>query len=122
MLNGSRREFVTGTAQWALAGLIVVLERGRLAPATMPKKPFGSRAQHEPPLEPAEAPHLDPKQALKRNEQQIRDDVEKLYTLAEQLKKEVEKTDSTNVLSLVVVDSARQIENLAKQIKNLAVG
>lgn len=122
MINGSRRKFVAGMAQWALAGPIVILASGRLAPATMPKKPFGPRAQREPPPEPAEAPHVDPKQVLKHNEQQIRDDVEKLYTLAEQLKKEVEKTDSINVLSLVVVDSARQIENLAKQIKNLAVG
>ena len=121
MMNGSRRKFVAGMAQWALAGPVVVLTTGRLAETTTPKELFGPRAQREPPLEPQE-PHVDPKQVLKHNEQQIRDDVEKLYTLAEQLKKEVEKTDSINVLSLAVVDSARQIENLARQIKNLAVG
>ena len=39
----------------------------------------------------------DPKQILKQNKDQIHDDVEKLYTLATELKDNVEKTDSINV-------------------------
>ncbi len=67
-------------------------------------------------------PKVDPKQVLKQNKEQIHDDVEKLYTLASELKDEVEKTDSVNVLSLAMVTKAEQVEKLAKQIKNLARG
>jgi hypothetical protein len=68
----------------------------------------------------AEAPKIDPKAILKHNEQEIHEDVEKLYTLATQLKTQVEKTDSTHVLSVSLIESARQIETLAKHIKSLA--
>ena len=42
--------------------------------------------------------------------------------LAEDLKKEVDKTDSADVLSLQMVKKAEEIEKLARQIKNLARG
>ena len=38
------------------------------------------------------------------------------------IKKEVEKTDSTTVLSLAMVKKAEEIEKLAKQIKDHAKG
>jgi hypothetical protein len=65
-------------------------------------------------------PRIDPKAVLKRNEQETYEDVEKLYMLATQLKTQVEKTDSTHVLSISLIESARQIETLAKHIKILA--
>ena len=52
-----------------------------------------------------------------QNQKAIKKDVEKLYDLATQLKTEVEKTDSTAVLSLPLVRKAEEIERLAKQIK-----
>ena len=65
---------------------------------------------------------LDSKQMLKKNQGQIHDDVEKIYALAGELKGEVEKTDSADVLSLPMIQKAEQIEKLAKQVKNLARG
>lgn len=67
-------------------------------------------------------PRVDPKGILKQNDSQIHDNVEKLYFLAAELKAEVEKTDSQNVLSLAMVQKCEQIEKFAKQIKNLAKG
>ncbi|MGB8541898.1 MAG: hypothetical protein WCD49_09705 [Candidatus Acidiferrales bacterium] len=64
-------------------------------------------------------PKPNPKDILKQNQQQIHDDVEKLYKLASELKDEVEKTDATNTLSLPMIQKAEQIEKLAKQVKNL---
>lgn len=84
------------------------------APTPMPHNP------NEP--FPDNGPKIDEGKILKANNQQIHDDVEKLYDLASDLKKEVEKTDSANVLSLPMMQKAEQIEKLAKQVKNLARG
>jgi hypothetical protein len=85
--------------------------------APLPQQPPPGRP---PVLPPEEFPKVDKKVLLKDNQKQIQQDVQKLYTLAEQLKEEVSKTDSTSVLSLSLVHKAEEIEKLAKQIKNLA--
>lgn len=59
---------------------------------------------------------------LEERQKNIKKDVEKLYNLASQLKSEVEKTDSTTVLSLAMLKKAEEIEKLAKQIKERAKG
>ena len=62
------------------------------------------------------------KAILEANEKDIKKSVEKLYTLASELKAEVEKTDSVQVLSLGLVKKAEEIEKLAKDIKTRAKG
>ncbi len=57
-----------------------------------------------------------------QNQKQIRDDVQKLYDMVSELKKQVESTDANAMLSLSLVKKAQQIEKLAKQIKELAKG
>jgi hypothetical protein len=56
------------------------------------------------------------------NAKQIRDEVEQMYALASDLKKEVETTDVSAMLSVTVVDKAKQIEKLAKHVKDQAKG
>jgi hypothetical protein len=70
----------------------------------------------------AQPPALDPKKIQERNQKTILQDVEKLYKLAGELKDEVEKTDSTSTLSLSMVQKAKDVEKLAKQIASLAMG
>jgi hypothetical protein len=62
------------------------------------------------------------KAILEERQKSIKKDVEKLYDLAAQLKTEVEKTDSTTVLSLAMLKKAEEIEKLARQIKDHARG
>jgi hypothetical protein len=62
------------------------------------------------------------KAVLEQHQKDIKKDIEKLYDLATQLKTEVEKTDSTSVLSIGMVKKAEEIEKLAKQIKDRAKG
>ena len=62
------------------------------------------------------------KAMLEERQKSIKKDVEKLYDLAAQLKTEVEKTDSTTVLSLAMLKKAEEIEKLARQIKDHAKG
>jgi hypothetical protein len=56
----------------------------------------------------------------KTAQEQIRENVDRLYQLVKELKVEVEKTDSSEVLSLGLIRKAEEIEKLAKQIKVLA--
>lgn len=111
---------------WAMAAPLALL--GIRAFAQMqgqqnPQNPMPMPGPHNPndPF-PDNGPKIDEAKILKANNQQIHDDVEKLYDLASDLKKEVEKTDSANVLSLPMMQKAEQIEKLAKQVRNLARG
>jgi hypothetical protein len=117
---GTVAEFM-GARAWAGA-----LDRQRPMPTPPPPSdPASGPAQNAPgiPLNgPNLDPRIDPKQVLEHNDSQIHDNVEKLYFLAAQLKAEVEKTNSQNVLSLAMVQKCEQIEKYAKQIKSLAKG
>jgi hypothetical protein len=62
------------------------------------------------------------KVALQENDKSIKKSVEKLFQLASELKTEVDKTDSAQVLSLAMVKKAEEIEKLAKDIKSRAKG
>jgi hypothetical protein len=62
------------------------------------------------------------KALLEQRQKDIKKDIEKLFDLATQLKTEVEKTDATTTLSLVMVHRAEEIEKLARQIKDNARG
>jgi len=71
---------------------------------------------------PLTLPGASSKAILEERQKNIKKDVAKLYDLAAQLKTEVEKTDSTTVLSLAMLKKAEEIEKLAKQIKDRAKG
>jgi hypothetical protein len=64
----------------------------------------------------------DQKALDKQNQAQMRADIDKLYALITDLKQEVGVTNSMNVLSVSVVKKAKEIEKLAKQVKDLAKG
>lgn len=59
---------------------------------------------------------------LQQNEKEFRAGVEKLYELASELRQEVQKTPTTDVLSLPIVKKTEEIEKLAKALKNKAKG
>jgi len=65
---------------------------------------------------------FDPKKIQEHNQKTIVQDIQRLYKLASELKDEVEKTDSTVTLSLPMIQKAKEVEKLAKQIASLAVG
>jgi hypothetical protein len=59
---------------------------------------------------------------LQQNEQEFRQGVERLYQLSGELRDEVQKTPTSDVLSLCMVKKAEEIEKLAKLLKNKARG
>ena len=96
------------------------------------------RAQYPPtpppPPKPAETPnpaeiHSNPQAiaAAKRaflqlNEKEFREGVERLYQLISELREEVQKTATTDVLSIRMVKKTEEIEKLAKVLKAKAKG
>lgn len=62
------------------------------------------------------------KKLLEENDKDMKKKVLQLYDLASQLKEQVEKTDSSKVLSLDLLKKAEEIEKLAHDIKNRSKG
>jgi hypothetical protein len=126
MVDIQKRSFVAKLAAALLAlpaGLLAsrhfAFAQGARTPAIPPPPPGSVAGADDSSIPPV---GLDPKIMLKQHQQQIHDDVEKLYALAGQLKDQVEKTETEQVLSLPMIQKAEQIEKLAKQVKTLARG
>jgi len=118
-MDNQKRDFLSALVTAAVAAPIAILARVTFA-QQMGRRPG-------PPLDPlsdpsAQPPPFDPKKIQEHNQKTILEDIQKLYKLAGELKDEVEKTDSRNTLSLAMVQKAKEVEKLAKQIANLAVG
>ena len=87
-----------------------------------------------PPPQPAERPnpaeiHANPQAAaaakrarLQQNEKEFREGVDRLYQLTSELREEVQKTPTTDVLSMRMVKKTEEIEKLAKVLKAKAKG
>ena len=113
----NRRTFLGGLLTAGLATRI----SGGLPQGQTPKLPQDQKAAPDSPPENPLAPSAE-KRALEENEKDIKKKVEKLYELATELKAEVDKTDSSKVLSLNLVRKAEEIEKLARDIKNRSKG
>jgi hypothetical protein len=109
---------IAAPAAVALARDFVFAQASRPTQGPPPQNPQPPTPIQDPTLTPTLNP--DPKLILKHNQTQLREDVEKLYSLALELRAQVETTETTQVLSLPLIQKAEQIEKLAKQVKTLA--
>src|SRR5260370_40328443 len=117
MMNASDRRSFLGMIFTAAAGLAAIPSRlESQQPAKRPPYPDQKPGENEPEVKP------DPRALLKETQTNIKKDSERLVGLAEDLKKEGDKTDSADALSLQMVKKAEEIEKLARQIKNRARG
>ena len=116
----TRRRFLTVLGG---AGTLVLMRADDLVGQARPKsRPPASDPTQEP-ENPDALPAKPPTKAmLESNEKDIKKNIEKLYQLATDLKAEVEKTDSSQVLSLTLLKKAEEIEKLAHDIKSRAKG
>jgi len=91
---------------------------------TMRAQEVQTKPPSKPPIkdEDPDEPKIESKAILEANQKDIKKNIEKLYQLASELKAEVEKTDSVQVLSVVMVKKAEEIEKLAKGIRSRAIG
>jgi hypothetical protein len=110
----------------AAAASVLAAEDGWLLAQYPPTPP--------PPPKPAETPnpaeiHANPQTTaaakramLQQNEKEFRAGVERLYQLTNELREEVQKTATTDVLSIRMVKKTEEIEKLAKVLKAKAKG
>jgi len=122
-MDQRKRDFISAILPLALAVRLGLLESSAAGQAD------GRHQRVQPPAQtqrtdigPADQPKVDPKLIQEENQKKIYEDIQKLYTLAVELKEQAERTNSANVLSLSMVDKANKIEKLAKQIATLARG
>jgi hypothetical protein len=113
-----RRKFFSRLPFFALsllpfAFLLHASQNPEPRPRLDPKNP----SDDETPMNPASRDAV-----LKENEKDIKKKVERLLQLATELKEEVDKTNSTRVLSVAMLKKADEIERLAKDIKTRAKG
>ena len=113
----NRRTFLGGLLTAGLATRLA----GEPAHGQNPKLPQDQKNAPDATPENPLAPPAE-KRMLEENEKDIKKKVEKLYDLATELKAEVDKTDSSKVLSLNLVRKAEEIEKLARDIKNRSKG
>lgn len=134
-MDNSRRSFLTvivpGTV---LAGMAVLTGEAEQTKPTRPTHPDPNpgqdahqqdQQQTQPPGSLPETPKLTPaerKAILTDDQKQIKKDVDELFGLAQDLKSQSEKMDSTQVLSFQFVEKAEAIEKLARKIRSLARG
>jgi len=122
--NSSRRRVLAVCS----AALAAVLVPAAVASAQSPVPPASTNPRHrrEPgDPEDSETPPGTPsatKVVLEQRQKDIKKDVDKLFELAQDLKTEVDKTDSTAVLSMAMVKKTETIEKLARQIRDHAKG
>ncbi len=112
----SRRKFLTTTFALAVPAGILALTPAAQVRAQRPQNP------PQPKEDDPNAPKIDPKLILEANQKEIKKSVERLYDLASELKAEVEKTDSVQVLSIAMLRKTDEIEKLAKEIRSRAKG
>jgi hypothetical protein len=113
----TRRMFLGGIlfagAATGLAGSLTLSQ-----PQELPRKPQPIQV---PPFE-NPSPPVPEKRMPEEISKETRKKVERLYQLAAELKAEVDRTDSSKVLSLNLVKKAEEIEKLAHEIKSRSKG
>jgi hypothetical protein len=112
----SRRKFLTTTVALGVPAGILALLPGAQVRAHHQQNPQQQKDDD------SHAPKIDPKLILEANQKEIKKNVERLYDLASELKAEVEKTDSVQVLSIAMLRKTDEIEKLAKEIRSRAKG
>jgi hypothetical protein len=104
-----------GASVTALSSALGLTQQGSNPPVHVPP------ANPNPNVPVAPPPFRTPTHAeLRKNQQEITKDVDELFTLAQQLKRQADKSDASEELSVALIDKTEQIEKLAKKIRDLA--
>ena len=123
-MRHSRRSLILALASGAgvlVAGPAVYSLPQRATPQPIPS-PNAPNQNYPPGLNGPDQKPPDKKAMDKQAQADVKADVEKLYALISELREEVQKSDASSTLSLSVVNKAKQIEKLAKQVKDRAKG
>lgn len=121
-MDHRRRFFLTAvipSAMFAGATLLTTQLAGGQSGHPVPTDPRTLPQPGQPETAPGEPPPR-MKAILEENQKEIKKDVDQLFSLAQDLKTQTEKVDSSQVLSVAFINKTEQIEKLAKRISDLA--
>lgn len=117
-MEGQRRFFLKMLIPGAVFTSAAILEA---QDSKLPHGVPGQLPQDVPPQSPLPpVPKPPSKVQLKANQTEIKKEVDRLFSLAQDLKEEAGKTDTVTVLSVAFVQKTEEIEKLAKKIRDLA--
>ena len=106
---------LAGASVTALSSALGLTQQGSNPPVHVPPANPNSSVPAVPP------PFRPPTHAeLRKNQQEITKEVDELFSLAQQLKRQADKSDASEELSVALIDKTEQIEKLAKKIRDLA--
>lgn len=118
-MEGQRRFFLKMLISGAVFGGAAILgAQDRPKPPHDPSQSFPQDVPPQSALPPVPKPPS--KVQLKANQREIKKEVDRLFSLAQDLKEEAGKTDTVVVLSVAFVEKTEEIEKLAKKIRDLA--
>jgi hypothetical protein len=121
-MRETRRRFVlalTAVAGCATARETLLFAQHRRG---FPDPPEPAEKQNPAATAPDDPGHQSAKRVLWENEREFRAGVEHLYQLTSELHDEVQKTPTSDVLSVRMYKKTEEIERLAKQLKSKAKG
>jgi hypothetical protein len=120
-MDNQRRHFLKAVVPGALlasAGFVSL--KSTAAFAQQGSNP-PSRVNPNPAIPPPLSPFHPPSKAeLQKNQREINKDVDQLFSLAQQLKRQADKNDASQELSVALIEKTEEIEKLAKKIRDLA--
>jgi len=122
MLNSRRQLLVSAGSLAALISLPSRLFSGQTRPIEYKSSPNAPNPNAPQGMNGPPPKGTDQKTVDRQNQEALRSDVDKLYALAAQMKQELSTTNTAAVLPADMVKNAKEIEKLAKQIRELAKG
>jgi hypothetical protein len=121
-MRETRRRFVlalVAAPAWiSLPGALLMAQKRR----PFPEPPEPAEKQNPADAESQASSHRSSRNVLQENEREFRAGVERLYQLSSELRDEVQKTATSDVLSVRMYKKTEEIEKLAKQLKSKAKG
>jgi hypothetical protein len=127
-IRGGRRRFL---ATMAIAGSALATGQAMLAqtpipgegpPRGMPRPPAASEPKDQGDTGPVSNAPAAKRARMLQQEKEFREGIERLYALSGELREEVQKTPTLQVLSVRMYKKTEEIEKLAKQLKTKAKG
>lgn len=114
----TRRFFLKGLA--GISGFLFVIQSPPPIPVprtSMPVPPAPSDPADE---SPADGPRINQRARLRTQEKQFRETIDKLFTDVSGLKNEVDAIHTSDIFSVDIYRQTKEIEKLAKDLKNYA--
>ena len=109
--------FATGQVMLAQAPI-----PGDGPPRGMPRPPVAAEPKDQDDTTPASTVPAAKRAQMLQQEKEFREGIERLYALSGELRDEVQKTPTLQVLSVRMYKKTEEIEKLAKQLKSKAKG